>query len=278
MAVGEKEVGTMFLRRMMECRNAAGDGDGGGGDGGGAPRGLTEEDVGKVIGPMVNGAVTNHLKKALPAAMADALAGLKLDEKIAEAMKLATTKAPDDGGGSGGGKKKTELEAQFAELAGKLEAAEKRALDAERARQDTEAKRQQDAALAAFRAAVAPKVRPELLDVAVSHWATVEGRLKVGEDGTPTVRVRRAPYKGAPEVDEDVPMAEALPVLLAAPEAKPFLPAPAAPPPRGGAPAGRGAFTAPGGNGAAPMDDQARAQAVLEGLARAGLDFDEVLG
>ena len=38
--------------------------------------------------------------------------------------------------------------------------------------------------------------------------------------------MKRAPYKGAPPVDEDLPLAEAIPLWLATDDVKPFLPAP----------------------------------------------------
>jgi hypothetical protein len=39
--------------------------------------------------------------------------------------------------------------------------------------------------------------------------------------------VKHAPYKGADEVEENLPLDKAIPILLASDSAKPFLPAPA---------------------------------------------------
>lgn len=195
------------------------------GDGGKAAAGLSEEDVGRVV----NAAVTSHLKRALGPAITEAFGGLKLDDKIAELIAKAVPKPKDgegEGAGTGGKGKQTDLEKQFADLSAKLEATEKRATDAERSRIETEQKSKFDNAFTSFRNLVQPKLKPEFLDVVVPHWARTEGRLKVGDDGAATLRVKRAPYKGAPEQDEYLPLEEAVPILLASAEAKAFLPAP----------------------------------------------------
>lgn len=257
----------MFLRNLFVVRSAA---EGGGDGGGEGPKALTEEDVGKVLGPMVNGAVMNHLKKALPAALAEALGGLNLDGKIGEAIaKLAPPPPQDEPKGKA--PKDDVLQRQIADLASKLEASERARADAERARADADAQRRHDAAVTEFRNAIAPKLRPELLGVAVSHWATVEGRLKVGDDGVATLRVKRAPYKGAPEEEADLPLAEAIPALLSSEAAKPFLPAPSTPAPKTQTRAPFAGAPSPAGQPVG-LDDAAKAAAVIEALARSGVD------
>lgn len=192
-----------------------------GGDGKAGSAGLSEEDVGRVV----NAAVTSHLKRTLGPAISEAFGGLKLDDKIAETIAKLIPK-PAEKAADDAGKKTTDIEKQYAELAAKLEATEKRANESERARIDTEQRSKFDSAYTKFRNLVQPKVKQEFVDVIVPHWARTEGRLKVLDDGSATLRVKRAPYKGAPEVDEDVPLDEAVPVLLASSEAKAFLPAP----------------------------------------------------
>lgn len=193
------------------------------------PAGITEEDVGRIV----NSAVTSQLKRLLPTAIGEAMGGLKLDEQIAAAIAKVSPPPPDDPKDKGKGTK-TDLEKRLEEMATKLETSEKRASDAEKLRLETEQARRLDAGTTAFRSALQAKLRPELLDVAVSHWGATQQRLKLAEDGSPLLRVKRAPYKGAPEQDEDLPLDQAIPILLAAEEAKPFLPAPAPLPGRGG--------------------------------------------
>lgn len=195
------------------------------------PSGMTEEDVGRIV----NAAVTSQLKRLLPAAVTEAISGMKLPEMIS--AQVAAMKDPGEEEPTSGKPKnqpKSELEKQLQELAAKLEASEKATKEAERLRIETEQARRLDAGTTAFRTALSSKLRPELLDVGVSHWGTVQKRLTVNDDGTVLIRVKRAPYKGAPEQDEDLPLAEALPILLASEEAKPFLPPPAPIPGAGG--------------------------------------------
>lgn len=180
------------------------------------------------IGNIVNQAANHQLKRMLAPAVGEALKTINWKETLAPivtelAPKPSTTEEDESGKGKGGKGKEAAFEQQFKDLATKLENAEKRADAAERARAEAEQKRLLDSATTAFRNALQPKLRDDLLDVAVSHFGR---EIKLAEDGTPVMRVKRAPYKGAPEQDEDVPLAEAVPILLAAPSMKPFLPAP----------------------------------------------------
>lgn len=245
---------------------------GDGGTGGGAVEPFTEAQL-AVIGQTVNSAITTHLKRSLPGAVAEGFKSLNIAETIAtEVAKLAPAKpaegGDDDGKGKGKGKGSTDpvIEQQLKDLATKLEASEAKATAADKARVEAEQKRLLDGATTAFRNALQPKLRPELLDVAVGHF----GRdLKLAEDGSPLYRVKRAPYKGAPEEDAEVPLAEALPILLASEGLKPFLP-----PPGGGGSGeklrgGNGGPRMPsgtGGGGAGPTDPAGKTLAALESL------------
>lgn len=220
--------------------------------------GLSEEDVGRIV----NAAVTSQLKRLLPASISEAMGGLKFDDQINAALAKIQEK-PADPPGSPKPANKSDLEKQLQELSAKLEAADAARAAADKARVETEQARQFDAANTAFRAALQPKLRPELLDVAVSHWGSTQKRLKLDEAGSPVLRVKRAPYKGAPEQDEDLPIAEALPLLLASEEAKPFLPAPAPMPGRGGTgPRPTGSNGIPSYDAPANSDEE-RAQRVM---------------
>lgn len=242
--------------------------------GGGAAEPFTEAQL-AVIGQTVNSAITGHLKRSLPGAVAEGFKTLNIGQAIAdEVAKLAPQKptaSDDDGdkGKAGKGKVDPAIEQQIKDLATKLETSEKLRVDADKARVDAEQRRLLDGANTQFRNALQPKLRGELLDVAVGHF----GRdLKLAEDGTPLIRVKRAPYKGAPEQDEDVSLAEGLPILLATEGMKPFLPAPKGsdgPPSRGnGAPRSFG-----GNGGAAPTDPASKTLAEFE---RLGISPDDI--
>jgi hypothetical protein len=199
----------------------------------------------------------------LPASIQEAMGGLKLDEQIGAALAKLQPPPPPEGDKAAKPGTKNELEQQLKDLATKLEQAEAARVAADKLRLETEQARRLDAANTAFRAALQPKLRPELLDVAVSHWGSVQQRLKLDEAGSPVLRVKRAPYKGAPEQDEDLPIAEAIPLLLASEEAKPFLPPPAPMPGRGGAgPKQFGSNGIPSYDGPANSDEE-RAQRAM---------------
>lgn len=209
------------------------------GGGGGSPKTPFTDEQLAAIGQTVNAAVTSHLKRQ--PAFADQLKSVDWKATLGPVLSDLLPK-PDEGGSGGGdktkgGKADDAVAKQLKELADKLEASEKRAVDLEKARSDAESQRAMDRAQADLRNALQPSVRPELLDVLVDHLAVSKGRLKVGESG-PTLTVKKAPYKGAPEQDEDLPLAEAVAILLASEEAKVFLPAPSGgvPPRAGGAP------------------------------------------
>lgn len=235
------------------------------------PKPLYEEDVGKIV----NAAVTSHngrMQKALEASFA-----AKLEEFKTEFSKQFAAPAPksDKGGDEGGGKPgtKSELERQIQSLAEKLEASEKaRQAEAQRA-SEIEQQSKFSSAKNAFRSAVAAKVRPELLDPFIELYAGPYGRLKVSEDGKPILTVKRAPYKGAPEQDEDLSLEEAVPVLLASKDVSPFLPAPGGQQGGNGIPQQRTQLPAYQ-LAAQDQSDMAKLHAVGEALKAAGLPED----
>lgn len=261
-----------------------GDGGGGGGAppappaGGGDPKLLTEEDVGR----MVNAAITSHLKRSQTETnklITESIAGLKIDDKLSELVKQIKPVVEPDKDPSG---KKGEMERQLQDLASKLELSEKRAQAAESARIEADNKRRFDNAMVEFRSMLQPKVRGELLNVAANNWALIEQRLKVAEDGSSTLRIKRSQYKGGPEQEEDIPLVEAVPILLASADAKPFLPAPSGgQQERPGAPNARPPRTPAAGNqnpSAADTSDAAKAQAVLDSLAAKNIDGGDIFG
>jgi hypothetical protein len=209
-----------------------GDDKGAGGNGSaddGKPKPLTEEDVGRIV----NAAVTGHLGRALPKAIQEGLKGLNLDELIGSAVKKHVPEPkPDDGAGdkADSADKLTlkALQKQLASVTETLETEKKARTAAEQRAQETEQHSRFQAAQNAFRAAIQPKIRTELLEVLVRDTAG-QGRLKVDDNGNAVLRVSRAPFKGAPEQDEDLPLDEAVPLFLAEKYVAPFIPAPGGP-------------------------------------------------
>lgn len=268
----------MFLRNgaaILRNQDNPPDDNTGAGDG---AKVLTEEEVGRIV----NAAVTSQLNRAIPKALGDALGKLDLKGQIAEAVKelVPQLAPPQKGDGSGGGDGKghqvseveAKLQKQLEAIATELEKEKKARQDAEQARIEAENQRKRDAALTAFRSGVAAKIKPELQDVFVEHFGS--RRLKLAEDGTPLLTVRRAPYKGAPEEDMDLPLEEALPIFLASKEVQPFLPAPGGQ--QGADGRGNQRRVAPRvpGNGAS---DTEKADAALAALQEKGIDIDVLL-
>ena len=212
------------IGRGALLREEAGD-NGADGGGGAATKPLNEEDVGKIV----NSAVTSQLKRMLAPSITEALAGLKLDEKIASLIpKTAppgdSSKGDGDAGGTHGQISTKALQQQLSALQEKLENEQKARAAAEQQRTEIELRSRTDSAKNAFRGHLAPKVKPDVLDVVVEHFS--QRFLKLDASGNPTLTVKRAPYKGAPLTDEDLPLAEAIPFFLESEHLKPFLPAP----------------------------------------------------
>jgi hypothetical protein len=225
----------LLFNRPFPLLDKAGD-DGGGGD---PPKPLFSEEQLAAIGQTVNAAVTSHLKRQ--PALAEQLKGVDWKGLIGPVVTELIPK-PDDsgsGGGSGdGGKAKGGKAAsddavarQLQELATKLEASETARKEEARLRAESETNRKLDAAKLKLRSGLADKLAPGMTDIAIDHLTLVQGRLKVDEQGNALFRVKRAPYKGAPEADEDIALEEAIPVLLEEPGMKLFR---AAPKPTGG--------------------------------------------
>jgi hypothetical protein len=190
------------------------------------PKSITEEDVGRIV----NSAVTAQLKRSIGPAITEVLGGLKLDEQIAAIVSKAMPKATD--GQKKPDERSTENDAakeyqrQLTALQERLDASERKSTELDKQRIELEQKNRFDSAKAAFRAGVQTKIKPELLDPFIDYYSHVKGVLKVDDAGSPMLTVKRAPYKGAPLANEDLPLAEALPLLLATDDVKPFLPAP----------------------------------------------------
>lgn len=218
----------MFLRQTSAILRAP-EGDPAGGDGdGGSP--IFSEDQLKAIGQVVNQATTAQLKRMLGPAIGDGLKGVNWGELLAPEFAKLTPAAPsgDDPakGGKGGKPGETDLDKRIQQLATELETEKKARGEADKLRLKAEQDRRVDAARMKLRSALADKVAPGAVEHAVDRLTLVQNRLTVDENGNPTVRVRRPEYKGGPEVDTDLSIEDALPVLLAEEDMKIYLPAP----------------------------------------------------
>lgn len=237
------------------------------------PKGVTPDEVGK----MVHGALADFASRKLPGMISESISGLKLEDKIAEAIAKTAPKPPEGDGKKKGDKPDLppEVQAQLERLASDLEAEKAARTAAEKERVEIEQARRFDAGLGEFRSAVAQKVRPELLDVFIRDVANGQRRLSVNEDGEARLRVRKAPYKGAPEEDVDLPLGEAVPILLASKEVAPFLPAPGGgngPNQPNGNPLPT--FTLPSSGGDNARSEHDKAQAVVKKLQDMGINPD----
>jgi hypothetical protein len=258
-----------MFRHQAILRAPEADPAGGGGD----PKPIFTDEQLAAIGQTVNAAVTSHLKRQ--PALADQLKSLDWKAIIGPVVTELAPKAEPEPDPKGGKKPHTDdaVAKQLQDLAGKLEASEKRAAAAEQARADEANSRALDRAKADLRSALQPKVRHEGLDSLVKLLTDADKTVKLGEGGVPLMTVKRAPYKGAPEQDEDLPLAEAVPLWLASESAKFWLPAPGTGDPKKGSPAPRQSGS-PGTGGQLPTDPAARTLAQFDAQ---GIDLSELL-
>lgn len=244
-----------------------------GGNGDQAPAGMSEEDVGRIV----NSAITSHMKRLDVAGQVKAALGeLNLGDLIKAEVEKIAPKPPPSGGAGDDAKPKTDpaIEARLRELAEQLEKSEAARLAEQKSRAELEQRHKRSAAKQSFRDAVAEKIRPDLLGVFVDHFADSRGLLKLDDNGAPVLTVKHAPYKGAAEEDVDMPLDQAVPLLLAQKDVHPFLPAP------GGQQGAGGEQKRPTFAGIAPTSigggsdgsDSNKAAAVVEQLSKLGID------
>ncbi len=255
---------------------AGGDGGGsGGGEGGDPPKTLTDEQE-QQVGRIVNAAITSQLKRFdVEGKIKEAIEGLDLESKIKSALEGVVPK-PGEGGPDKDKKKDVppEIQAQLQKLADDLETEKAARKSAEEQRVKAEQDARFNEARSVLRNLLAPKVRPELLDVLVDKLAKLDGRLKVDEDGNATLAVKKAPFKGAAEEDVDLPIDDGVKSLLGSKEIHPFLPAPGGQ--QGGGGPGKGPgnrVPSSGGGGGDDLD-----AAFQKRLEEVGIDADPFAG
>lgn len=220
----------------------------GNGEQAGTPTYVTAEEVGNIV----NAAVTNHLKRALPKEFETLRTGFvaELDKKLGELAKAKESAVPEDKG-----KPSPEVAALQTRLA-ELERTNKEFADkADKA----EKARREEAAFGSLRAALGKSVRPEMLEIA-TKVVRADGLISFDESGQPLFRVRRSPGAGMPEEDQNLPLADGIAHFLKSKDAAPFLPPPKPAPGNGGG-APRPTFnggTPPNGDRPPPKTDAER--------------------
>lgn len=185
------------------------------------------------IRTIVSGIVSSTLKASLPKVVQETLSSsLKtaLDAELApirEKLTAAPAMHPDKGK-QDDKEKAPEVDPRIADLEKKLA---KMGEDNRAFRAQAEAERKRARETKAFgdlRQQLTGKVRPDAIDV-VADLMRARGLVAYDDDGNVSMKVRRAPMKGMPEEDADLPLSEALPFWLGSKEAQLFLPPPSAP-------------------------------------------------
>jgi hypothetical protein len=235
--------------------------------------------ISKTTAPIVNAAVTNHLKR-LPN-VADEINKAFTKEKLQPIFAQLVEDIPDDSdssessgkGGSQqpGSKPDPEIQKQLSKLAEDLEK-EKAARQATLA-EATEMRRAHefDSARQRLYESLKPHASETLHDVWVDNLVHHK-RLKV-EDGAPLLEVEYTPAKGMPKLKEFLPLDDAITHLVASDEAKRFQPPPGIENGRG-SPAPRGQRRA-GSPSIDSKDPAERVRARLEGM---GINYDHEFG
>lgn len=197
------------------------EGDGGeGGAGGGAASGAVDE---KRLANLANAAVSGHLKRALPKAIAEALAPFM--------EQLAARGAPPAGGAPPGGAPQGGAPTGGGD--DKYAALEKKFQESEKARVAERAQGHRSRAYDGVRGALAGKARPDAIEAALKVLKA-DDRIGVGEDGTPFIK----------DGDEELSLEEGVKRFMKSKEGALFAPAPTttrrAPPQKLNARSGKG--------------------------------------
>lgn len=184
--------------------------------------------IGKTTAPIINAAVTSHMKRQPNPAdeFKKLLTKESLSPLLTELMEASGVKpaGTETGGGSQPAKPDPKIAALEAQLSD-MKTAMARAAEETKAAQESA---RNEKALAALKSELAPHVRPEGLDMAADLLFKARKRVTFDEQGTPLMSVKRAPYAGAAEEDVPMPLADGVQHWLKSEEAKIFIPAPAA--------------------------------------------------
>jgi hypothetical protein len=193
------------------------------------------EDRNKQIATLAHSAAATHLKDLRPKLVEELKAALlaELAPTLSESVKTALAEhmkanPPPPPGKEPPGSDPAKPSPEFLALQKRFDDSEKLRKAQEERAEKAEKQRRDDSAIGAVRAGFAgTKVRPELVDMlTTAEWA--KGRFKFDDKGQVLMTVRRAPMAGLEEVDQDLPLKDALDHWVRSKEAEPFLPPPRA--------------------------------------------------
>lgn len=225
-----------------------------------APQYVTTDQIAQIV----NSAVTSQLGRALKTQLGGAIeAALQpIKEKLATAPPTtAAEKAERDHKQS---PEFVALQKQLAELKTAYTATQEEAARERR-------KAREDSAFSTLMQSLSGKVKPGTEKI-VATLLKAEGRLQIGDDGTPSLRVRTSLLKGQAEDDHDFPIADGVGQYLKTSEAALFLPPPTTTPGNATPRQPLGALnTTPIHNGSQPMSREDLLRKTVEDLSRLGV-------
>lgn len=197
------------------------------------PKQFTPEEITNMVTGAANRIVKAELSKALKTELGPLL-GEQLKSTLPALLKELKIEPPPADDPQDPKSKKPDPET--AALRQKLAAFEQQLESEKKAREAAETKSKNDAGKSALRAALAPHVRPDVLDMVVDLQFDARKRVSFDDDGRPLFTIRQAPYAGAPEEDTPLHLADGVGHWLKSEEAKFFLPPPSpkGPPQQGG--------------------------------------------
>lgn len=183
-----------------------------------APQYVTEEQLGKIVGNIVNSAVTSQLGRALPKMLESALNPIR--EQLQARPAEHDPKSDTD---------KAKQNPEFVALQKRLNTLESALADKEREVAEERKRSREDKAFADLTQSLVGKVRPGS-EQTVAKLLRADGQLVIGDDGAPSLKVRTSLFKGGAEDDHVFPLKDGIDHYLKTKDASLFLP-----PPNGGA-------------------------------------------
>lgn len=186
------------------------------------PKYMSPEDIAK----MITGA-SERTRKALAADTEKQFKGLvdSLPEMLKGHVEALQAQVPKPDDKPADAKPNPEMLA----LQQKLAAMEAGMKERDAALEEAANRSKADGARNDLRAALAPHVRPEALDMTAQLLFDAQNRVSVGEDGQALFKLRQSPMAGMPEEDMELPIKDGIATWLKSDDAKFFLPAPNAP-------------------------------------------------
>lgn len=167
------------------------------------------------ISNIVNKAVTGQLKRALGKEVADAVA-----KAVAEMKSQMTPPEPQPQS------KKDKQDPEVTALQRQIEELTNNYKRAEQSRLETEKRAREDRTYAELRSMLQKELKPEFVEMVARDLTKGQGRVVFDEDGNPLFKIKRSPYQGMPEEEEELPLEAGVQAYLKSKEAEPFLPPP----------------------------------------------------